>query len=220
MRVWAKIVCQWLYTIILLPEVCQNYFFPWFKMQKKKKNNKGMIPKEKRNEKRRKSSFYKMILKCTAVAQISKLEILNNQASPVSSVCIASVHIAVTGEVPTHQLSVGDTCNDFTLVILLSIQIVLGLGILFIFSYFYEIHTVCSPITLSSTDCQELSLPLGTDPILFKPTGDLAGGWARARGWAGSCRGSSPESVSSYRDQRAEPVFAAAKQTWCWSQPF
>lgn len=96
-----------------------------------------MIPKEKRNEKRRKLSLYKMILKCTAVAQISKLEILNNQASPVSSVCIASVHIAVTGEVPTHQLSVGDTCNDFTLVILLSIQIVLGLGILFIFSYFY-----------------------------------------------------------------------------------
>lgn len=109
-------------------------------MQKKKKKEWSQRIKEMRRE--GKSLLYKMILKCTAVAQISKLEILNNQASPVSSVCIASVHIAVTGEVPTHQLSVGDICNDFSSVILLSIQIVLGLGILFIFSHFHQ-NTHC-----------------------------------------------------------------------------
>lgn len=80
-----------------------------------------------------------MTLKCTAVAQISKLEILNNQASPASLGCTASVHIAVTGEVSTHQLSVGDICNDFTFVTLLSIQVQCWvLDILFIFFRFYQ----------------------------------------------------------------------------------
>lgn len=56
-----------------------------------------------------------MALKCTVialVAQITKLEILNNQALPVSLAYVASVNIAVTDEVPTHQLSVGEICND------------------------------------------------------------------------------------------------------------
>lgn len=88
---------------------------------------------------RRKSLLYSMTLRYIAVAQISKLEILNNQTSPVSLVFTASVHIAVTGEVPTHQLSVGDICNDFTFVTLLSIQVQCWvLDILFIFFCFYQ----------------------------------------------------------------------------------
>lgn len=86
------------------------------------------------------------------------------------------MHIAVTGEVPTHQLSVGDTCSDFTFVALFSVQIQCWVWTPFSFSSTStKIHTVCSLKTFSSTDWQEFTLPLGTDPILFRPTQDLAG---------------------------------------------
>ena len=80
-----------------------------------KKNKKELITGKKEKEKKRKSLSYSMTLKCTVialVAQITKLELLNNLASPVSLVYIASVNIAVTDEVPRHQLLVGEICND------------------------------------------------------------------------------------------------------------
>lgn len=151
-----------------------------------------------------------MTLKCRAVAQISNLEILNNQAPPVSSVCNASVPIAVTGEVPTRQLSAGDTCNDFTFVTRLSIQIHSWVWTSFSFSpTSTKIHAVSSLITFSSTGCEEFFLPLGTDPIPFKPTQDLAGGVGQGQGLGWELQGK----FSRVRDQRAEAVFAAAKQT-------
>lgn len=84
--------------------------FSWLK-----KIKKGIIPGQKEKEKKRKFLLYSMTLNCTViafVAQITKSEILNNQALPVSSVYVASVNIAVTDEVPTHQLSVGEIGND------------------------------------------------------------------------------------------------------------
>lgn len=69
-----------------LPMTLYNYFtprsmpelisFPWSKKKKKKEWSQ-----RKEENKTRRKSLYSMTLKCTAVAQIAKLEIPNNQAS-------------------------------------------------------------------------------------------------------------------------------------------
>lgn len=78
-----------------LPVTLYNYFTPrsmpelifFLDLKSKRREKKEWSQRKKENEKRKRSLLYSTTLKCTAVAQISKLEILNNQAAPGSSVC-------------------------------------------------------------------------------------------------------------------------------------